>query len=191
MITIDKEWLKTPLSGCFLLLVENTVIELMVQFSPFTASRAFLSRRAYFVGDACKVDSELKEFTMSLSILIEPKRRDLFKRMGVVSGFSEEDINRKKMKGVDYEYTDAQCGFIVPKEYKDAFLKELSNILQEGMEQDLVDNGRENIIRRELIGHECYLTADLSGVLSLLSEYGITESEVLEIYSLEKSTVDF
>ena len=68
--------------------------------------------------------------------------------------------------------------------------KKISTIQKEGIEQDIKENGIDNIIKRELFNYECFYTYDYSDCVDALSEYNITEEQVKKVFNEVEPTVD-
>jgi hypothetical protein len=80
------------------------------------------------------------------------------------------------------EYVCVSSGLIVPKENAKALLTGLNDISAKGIAQDLAENGREAIIRRELSNHECYYVGSVTECVQALELYGITHDEIYAVY---------
>ena len=55
-------------------------------------------------------------------------------------------------------------------------------IHEKGIQQDLVDNGKENIIKRELANHECEYTGCIDDVVEKLEDYRISREEIQKVF---------
>lgn len=60
---------------------------------------------------------------------------------------------------------------ICPEATAEELIKGLEKITEEGIQQDIEDNGPEAIIEREYFNHETQLSRDQSGVMDALSIY--------------------
>jgi len=66
-------------------------------------------------------------------------------------------------------------------------IKSLSDYVQkcqkDGIDQDIKENGKFAIIRRELFNYECFYTCDLEPAIDELKEYGYDEGDVLQVFN--------
>ncbi|MFX4240133.1 DUF7659 family protein [Aliarcobacter butzleri] len=105
---------------------------------------------------------------------------DAFKKHGAFFAFSASQFNENKIEGV--KYADCGHGLICPKENVKALLKELDEINQNGIKQDIEENGIEKIIKRELGNYECYYTGEIDDAVEALEDYGITQEQILKVF---------
>ena len=74
-------------------------------------------------------------------------------------------------------------GMITPTENVKEVLHALHQIQQDGMAQDIKENGIEGVIKRELENHEVYYTNDLEPVTDALEDYlEITQKDIIKVY---------
>lgn len=59
----------------------------------------------------------------------------------------------------------------------------LDSIAQEGIAEEIEENGKKAIIRRELFNHECFYTNDICDYVEKLEGYGISYDEVYEVFN--------
>ena len=78
-------------------------------------------------------------------------------------------------------YVHLYGGLYVPKENAQALYDALEEAQQEGIKQDIKENGIPAICQRELMNHEAHISYDCINVKSVLKEYGVTE----EIFQAE------
>lgn len=108
---------------------------------------------------------------------------DLLNKLGGFYAFSDAQYNEVKREGV--EYVSLGMGLICPKENAKALQEGLIEVSKNAIQQDLKENGKENIIKRELSNHEAYYTGEISDTYGALVAYGITEAEIYEVYRKE------
>jgi len=118
-----------------------------------------------------------------LSNYVEEPQTELFSRIGAFFAFSNKQFDEQKKEGV--KYTQLGCGLICPVGTATELMDELDKINEAGIKQDLEENGREGIIRRELENHECYYTGDTSACVDRLKDYGITREEIRVVFCEE------
>ena len=66
-------------------------------------------------------------------------------------------------------------------------MKSLSDYVQkcqkDGIDQDIKENGKFAIIRRELFNYECFYTCDLEPAIDELKEYGYNDTDIMEVFN--------
>lgn len=124
-----------------------------------------------------------------LSNYIQEKQTALFNATGVFFAFSTKQFNEGKKEGVNYVALDG--GAICPEDNVEKFINGLDNIYKEGIIQDLKENGKAQVIERELYNHEAFYTGDWSSTYDSLEGYGITKDEVATVfYSIDGKESD-
>ena len=119
-----------------------------------------------------------------LSNNVEKPQTALFEKTGSFFAFSPKQFNEAKKEGV--KYVSLGLGMICPKETVDELLDGLKAISKAGIKQDLAENGREGVIKRELANHECYYTCAIGDCVDALADYDIDSDEIQRIYSKER-----
>ena len=116
-----------------------------------------------------------------LSHYVEEKQTKLFEECGAWFAFSNEQF--AKGKG-DYEGTVVSCGagLYCPESTVKALVAGLERITQEGIAEDLKENGVKGVILRELDNHEAGYTMSIEETVDALRDYGIEEHEVQEVF---------
>ncbi|MGD8232076.1 DUF7659 family protein [Vibrio sp. TRT 1302] len=115
-----------------------------------------------------------------LSDYIQQPQTALFDELGAFFAFSNKQFDEAKKKGV--EYVSLGMGMIVPKNNAKKLVERLEEIQKEGIKQDIAENGKEAIIRRELSNHECFYTNDITDCVEKLEEYGYSYDDVYQVY---------
>ncbi|EPZ5427361.1 DUF7659 family protein, partial [Vibrio parahaemolyticus] len=105
----------------------------------------------------------------------------LFDELGAFFAFSNKQFDQAKKKGI--EYVSLGMGMIVPKNNAKQLVERLEVIQKEGIKQDIAENGKEAIIRRELFNHECFYTGDICDCVEKLEEYGYSYDDIYQVYS--------
>lgn len=123
---------------------------------------------------------------MSLNRYTQEKQTALFESTGAFFAFSNDQLAGQKKDGITY--VSLGSGLIVPKDNAKTLIDGLEKITAEGIKQDLAENGKEAIIRRELFNNECFYTGDISDCVAALSDYGISPSEIAEAYQRIRKT---
>ena len=66
-------------------------------------------------------------------------------------------------------------------------IKSLSDYVQkcqkDGIDQDIKENGKFAIIRRELFNYECFYTYEIQDAIDNLEQYGYNEGDVLQVFN--------
>ena len=114
-----------------------------------------------------------------LTDYIEDKQTEAFNKAGAFFAFSDEQFEEQEVKGV--KYTSLGVGLICPVDNGIELIKTLDNIVKNGIKQDLKENGKRNIIERELENHEFAYHHELEQTIEALSDYPITEKEIEEV----------
>ena len=99
-----------------------------------------------------------------------------FNDAGAFFAFSNTQFDEAKTEGV--KYVQLGAGLISPKENAEALTKRLDTIYEEAVKQDVAENGKKDIIWRELANHECQIVGDPSDCVTRLDGYPITEEEI-------------
>ncbi|HAS6131806.1 TPA: hypothetical protein RQK29_002289 [Vibrio vulnificus] len=115
-----------------------------------------------------------------LSDYTQQPQTDLFDELGAFFAFSNNQFDSAKKKGV--EYVSLGMGMIVPKNNAKKLIERLDEIQKEGIKQDIAENGKETIIRRELSNYECFYTNDITDCVENLEEYGYSYDDIYQVY---------
>ncbi len=113
---------------------------------------------------------------------------ELLDKTGAFFAFGKAQFEEKRVVGV--EYSQVGSGLIVPTGNAKELLTGMERVTKAGIELDLKENGREGIIRRELFNHECFYTGNIEDCVGALIDYGIQESEVINLYRKIRNTED-
>lgn len=116
-----------------------------------------------------------------LSNYTEQGITDLLTKYGAFFAFSGKQFDEAKKEGV--KYTNMGAGLICPSEHVQDFMTGLENNHANGIKQDIAENGKEAIIRRELANHEAYYTYEIDDTVDSLAGYDITREEVQEVFN--------
>lgn len=105
-------------------------------------------------------------------------------RAGAFFAFSDQQFQEQRDPLRDnLTYRSLGAGLICPKENAAALMAEIEAAAKAGREQDVKENGRAGVIRRELANHECTYSGSAHEAMEVLAEYGFAEDEVLAIFS--------
>ncbi|HAV1497624.1 DUF7659 family protein [Vibrio parahaemolyticus] len=116
-----------------------------------------------------------------LSDYTQQPQTALFDELGAFFAFSNKQFDEAKKKGI--EYVSLGMGMIIPKNNAKKLVERLEQIQKEGIKQDIAENGKEAIIRRELFNHECFYTGDICDCVEKLEEYGYSYDDIYQVYS--------
>lgn len=105
----------------------------------------------------------------------------LHEKHGAFYAFSNKQFDESKKEGVTY--ASLGMGLICPKENCKTFIEELNAIYENGMKQDIEENGKESIILRELYNHEAFYTWEIEDTVESLKGYGFTIEDVQEVFN--------
>lgn len=115
-----------------------------------------------------------------LSDYSEKGQTAIFKKYGVFFAFSNKQFEDGKKE--DVTYVSCGAGMIAPKEYASIVMEELDKCYHAAIAQDIAENGKQAIIARELANHECYYTGDISDCIDTLTDYKVTNEEIMMVY---------
>lgn len=110
----------------------------------------------------------------------EEAQTKAFEENGAFFAFSDKQFNKAKVEGV--RYTHIFGNLYCPVENAQKLLDSLENIHTQGVAEDIAENGKERIIRRELNNHEAFYTCDIADTVEALKSYGFTRDEIAEEY---------
>ena len=120
-----------------------------------------------------------------LSHYIEEEQTRLFNDLGVFFAFSnkqfEEGLDKIKESGLlkgGEKVARLPHGAFCPSKNADKFLEEHDKLVERGIEKDLEENGKKNIIWREFANHECQILMDYSDAIAALADYPITKEAI-------------
>ncbi|CAK1904773.1 BCTnown [Vibrio crassostreae] len=123
-----------------------------------------------------------------LSHYIQDKQTQAFNEAGAFFAFSNKQFDGAKKEGV--KYASLGMGLICPVGNAKQLMIRLDSIAQEGIAEDIEENGKKAIIRRELFNHECFYTNDICDCVEKLEGYGISYDEVYEVFNHIRKTED-
>jgi hypothetical protein len=115
-----------------------------------------------------------------LSDYTQQAQTDLFDELGVFFAFSNQQFEEARKQ--DIEYVSLGMGMIVPENNAKSLVERLVEIQKEGIKQDIAENGKDAIIRRELFNHECFYTHDITDCVETLKEYGYSHDNIFQVY---------
>lgn len=115
-----------------------------------------------------------------LSDYVKDNQTALFERTGCFFAFSEKQFEESKKDNV--KYTSLGSGMIVPVDNVKELISGLERIRIEGMLQDVAENGKNNIIERELCNYECFYTYELDDCIEALNGYGYSKKCIENIF---------
>ena len=101
---------------------------------------------------------------------------EILNRHGAFFAFSQRQFEEQQVKGV--KYTNCGGGMACPEGAVDQLSVEIEAAIDAYRAADLAENGKTEIIWRELANHEAQLTHDIQDTVAALQGYGITREEV-------------
>ena len=115
---------------------------------------------------------------------MEKPQTELFKKTGTIFAFSDKQFEEQEVKGKKYsKYVSLGSGMITPKEYANKVIETLSKIHKKAVNQDLKDNGKDQVILRELLNHEAFYTGEIEDTIHSLEGYKeISEDDISQIF---------
>ena len=112
----------------------------------------------------------------TLASYTEARTTELLNSTGAFFAFGQKQMDEQKVEGITY--TSMGGGLVVPIVNAAQFADGFKLIVSESIAQDIAENGKPAIIRRELANHEAQITMDVSDTMSALEGYDITESDI-------------
>ena len=109
---------------------------------------------------------------------------EAIKNAGAFFAFSDKQFNEAKTEGV--KYASLFGGLICPVENAKKLLDDISTAHENGVKQDITENGIDNIIIRELANHEAYYTGDITSTVDALACYNVSEQAVRDVFNRER-----
>ena len=106
---------------------------------------------------------------------------NLLNRTGAFFAFSNKQFNEKAQK--DINYVNMSAGLVCPKDNAKELDNGLSDLGTLGIELDLAENSKKDIIWRELANYETQISRDPQDAVDVLKKYNISEEEVKKEYS--------
>jgi len=118
-----------------------------------------------------------------LSDYMEAAQTQLFKETGAFFAFSNKQFLEGKAEGKNYVNLGAGMFCIKGNEIK--LSEGLESIYKAAIKQDLEENGKLAIIKRELANHEVCITWDITDTAAALEGYGFTNDEIYQVFRQE------
>lgn len=112
---------------------------------------------------------------------MEEAQTKAFDKAGAFFAYSNKQYEEQKQPGI--RYVSMGLGLICPKETSATLMDELAAIAKQGIKDDLAENGKEGVIKRELANHECFYTGDPSGAIEALEGYGISDEDIIAVFN--------
>jgi hypothetical protein len=112
----------------------------------------------------------------TLASYTETRTTELLNSTGAFFAFGQKQMDEQKVEGITY--VSMGGGLVVPALNAAQFADGFKTIVSESIAQDIKENGKPAIIRRELANHEAQITSDIGDTVEALEGYGITEVEV-------------
>lgn len=124
-----------------------------------------------------------------LSHYTEKATTEALNKAGAFFAFSTEQLNEQKQPNT--KYYNLGAGLLCPTTTSDQLIRDMKQATENGRKLDMEENGKENIIKRELANCEAYYTNDITETVKHLKPYGITHDEVLEVYRATAKDHDY
>jgi len=103
-----------------------------------------------------------------------------FNKADAFFAFSDKQFNEEKKEGI--KYVDLGAGLICNKLKAKQLVEDISLIHKNGIKQDIIENGIDNIIKRELENHEAYYANDIESTTEALTDYPITNNQIIKVF---------
>ncbi len=116
-----------------------------------------------------------------LSHYLQSKQQAAFSKHGAFFAYKAKDFRDRAQP--DVKYKNLLMGGYCPEQNFESLLADLKTARAEAIKEDKAENGKEAIIRRELVNYECGITSDISEVVECMKDYGYTKADVIEQYN--------
>jgi hypothetical protein len=127
--------------------------------------------------------------TKFLGDYINTAQTQLYAETGAFFAFNQRQLEEQKKPNV--KYISLGHGMICPEEQAQKLVDGITNIIAQGIAQDLAENGKTAIITRELHNHEAFYVGDITDTVAALDGYGFTRADIAAVYREVLPTVDF
>jgi len=127
----------------------------------------------------------------------EQAQTELFNATGAFFAFNDsqfkEGLAKAKNNADANHYVDGDkwtsCGhgMLVMTKHIDMLLNGLEAINKSAIAQDVIENGKQAIIIRELYNYESFYTGNILDAVAELKQYGYSAKDVREAYNLERT----
>jgi len=115
-----------------------------------------------------------------LSHYLDKARAEALSAHGAFFAFNDTQFKNEADPDLDYT-TLLGAGLFVPRGETKSLVAALETVHKAGIAQDLAENGKTGVIRRELMNYECHF-AGIRDVVWALTPYGITRDEIAAEY---------
>jgi len=125
-----------------------------------------------------------------LTDYLNPLVSDVLDTYGAFFAFSDRSFEEQRdteRPKEDYCTVRGYPGLVVLKDTVDEIVSQLRKVYADAIQQDITENGKEAVIRRELNNHEAMCTMDPTDTIAALAGYDITEEEVLNMLKTMKA----
>lgn len=100
---------------------------------------------------------------------VEDKQTEVFNNHGAFFAFGQKQLEEKRKEGVKYVHLGG--GLICPKETYKQLMEDLDKIHEQGVHEDVKENGADGIIEREYFNHEQQIAYDDINFMDALKKY--------------------
>ena len=107
---------------------------------------------------------------------------EVFKKYGVFFAFSDAQVQEQKQPGIKYSYS-SDLNMFYNSETPGNLFEEMTAAVDKGIEIDKQQNGKDEIILRELLNYECFYTGNPGDAITKLEDYNYTKKEVIEVFN--------
>ena len=118
----------------------------------------------------------------SLQTYIEKEQTEIFDKYGAFFAFSKENYDKNAKQ--DVGYIGLGSGLVAPRINAQKIIEELDAGYKKGIQERIEEYGIDRIIQYELSNYECQLSMDYSDAFDTLKDYGVTQEQMDEQFSL-------
>jgi len=116
--------------------------------------------------------------------IMEERQSELFTKQKVFFAFNDEQFKEGMSKhnlSKEIIIANMGAGMFCPKANAKTVHQQLDIIYKESIQEDM-KQGKDKVILRELSNHECFVTGTIDDCVHKLSDYPITEEEIIKVY---------
>ena len=123
-----------------------------------------------------------------LSNYMEDRQTKAIDKAKAFFAFSDKQVEEGKAKqGLtdDIKLVSVGSGLICPKDTAKTLIKELDTIYKNSIKQDVEENTKDGVIKRELYNHEAFYCGEIEQTVDALQDYPLTVEDIQKIYQGE------
>lgn len=117
----------------------------------------------------------------SLGYYMNVAQHDLYKSLGAIFAPTQELFEKNRTENV--EYRALASGMYVPVANALSVYESFETILNNAIAMDIAANGKEAIIRRELLSQHCFFDGEVARGINALACYKFPREDIVSVYN--------